>query len=73
MAAAVCGAGGRSIGIDHEAQNRRQKRALARVTEERDILKRVSHGAPLVQARCPRAVAESFFQLLKRKRLHRNT
>jgi transposase-like protein len=36
--------------IDHEAENRRLKRVLARVTEERDILKKVSHGAPLVQA-----------------------
>jgi transposase len=26
-------------GIDHEAENRRLKRELARVTEERDILK----------------------------------
>ncbi len=25
-------------GVDHEAENRRQKRELARVTEERDIL-----------------------------------
>ena len=27
-------------GVDHEAENRRLKRALARVTEERDILKK---------------------------------
>ena len=27
-------------GVDHEAENRRLKRELARVTEERDILKK---------------------------------
>jgi transposase-like protein len=35
--------------IDHEAENRRLKRELARVTEERDILRKVSHGSPPVQ------------------------
>ena len=29
-------------GVDHEAENRRLKRALARVTEERDILKKAT-------------------------------
>jgi transposase len=29
----------KSAGVDHEAENRRLKRELARVTEERDILK----------------------------------
>lgn len=29
-------------GIDHEAENRRLKRELARVTEERDILKKAT-------------------------------
>jgi transposase len=29
-------------GVDHEAQNRRLKRELARVTEERDILKKAT-------------------------------
>lgn len=30
------------VGIDHEAENRRLKRELARVTEERDILKKAT-------------------------------
>jgi transposase len=29
-------------GIDHEAENRRLKRELARITEERDILKKAT-------------------------------
>jgi transposase len=29
-------------GLDHEAENRRPKRELARVTEERDILKKAT-------------------------------
>ena len=29
-------------GVDHEAENRRLKRELARVTEERDILKKAT-------------------------------
>ena len=29
-------------GVDHEAENRRLKRELARVTEERDILKKAA-------------------------------
>ena len=36
--------------IDHEAENRRLKRELARVTEERDILKN-RHGPPPACAR----------------------
>lgn len=32
----------KSVGVDHEAENRRLKRELARVTEERDILKRAT-------------------------------
>lgn len=32
----------RSTGVDHEAENRRLKRELARVTEERDILKKAT-------------------------------
>ena len=30
----------KASGVDHEAENRRLKRELARVTEERDILKK---------------------------------
>ena len=30
------------LGVDHEAENRRLKRELARVTEERDILKKAT-------------------------------
>lgn len=30
----------KSVDVDHEAENRRLKRELARVTEERDILKK---------------------------------
>ncbi len=37
-------------GVDHEAENRRLKRELARVTEERDIQKKGEPCAPLVQA-----------------------
>lgn len=33
-------------GVDHEAENRRLKRELARVTEERDILKNRSGPQP---------------------------
>ena len=32
----------KSDGIDHEAENRRLKRELVRVTEERDILKKAT-------------------------------
>ena len=32
----------KSSSIDHEAENRRLKRELARVTEERDILKKAT-------------------------------
>jgi transposase len=32
----------KASGIDHEAENRRLKRELARVTEERDILKKAT-------------------------------
>jgi transposase len=32
----------KSVGTDHEAENRRLKRELARVTEERDILKKAT-------------------------------
>jgi transposase len=32
----------KSAGVDHEAENRRLKRELARVTEERDILKKAA-------------------------------
>jgi transposase len=32
----------KSGGVDHEAENRRLKRELARVTEERDILKKAA-------------------------------
>jgi transposase len=31
-----------AAGVDHEAENRRLKRELARVTEERDILKKAA-------------------------------
>lgn len=31
----------KSVGVDHEAENRRLKRELARVTEERDVLPNV--------------------------------
>ena len=53
----------KASGADHEAENRRLKRALARVTDERDILKKINGGlrarvpmtgaigAPLVRAR----------------------
>lgn len=30
---------GKASGVDHEAENRKLKRELARVTEERDVLK----------------------------------
>lgn len=32
----------KSVSVDHEAENRRLKRELARVTEERDILKKAA-------------------------------
>ena len=32
----------KSVGVDHEAENRRLKRELARVTEERDILRKAT-------------------------------
>jgi transposase len=31
-----------TLSVDHEAENRRLKRALARMTEERDILREVA-------------------------------
>ena len=40
-------------GVDHEAENRRLKRELARVTEERDILKK---GNGVLRARVPMKV-----------------
>jgi transposase len=40
----------KASGVDHAAENRRLKRELARVTEARDILEKVRHGAPPVQA-----------------------
>jgi hypothetical protein len=39
----------KSVGIDHEAGNRRLKRELARVTAERDIPGKLSQGSPLFQ------------------------
>jgi transposase-like protein len=39
----------KSVGVDHEVENQRLKRELARVTEERDILKkqrRTSRASP---------------------------
>jgi transposase len=47
----------KSSGIDHEAENRRLKRELARVTEERDILKK---GEPWF-ATGSRAMANAYF------------
>ena len=47
----------KAIGIDHEAENRRLKRELARVTEERDILKM---GEPWI-AIGSRAIANAYF------------
>jgi transposase-like protein len=44
-------------GVDHEAENRRLKRELARVTEERDILKK---GEPWI-ATGSRAMANAYF------------
>jgi transposase len=44
-------------GIDHEAENRRLKREPARVTEERDILKK---GEPWI-ATGSRAMANAYF------------
>jgi transposase len=44
-------------GGDHEAENRRLKRELARVTEERDILKK---GEPWI-ATGSRAMANAYF------------
>jgi transposase len=44
-------------GVDHEAGNRRLKRELARVTEERDILKK---GEPWI-ATGSRAMANAYF------------
>ena len=45
------------LGMDHEAENRRLKRELARVTEERDILKK---GEPWI-ATGSRAMANAYF------------
>ena len=39
-------------GVDHEAENRRLKRELARMTEERDILKKGEACPPLVRGQC---------------------
>jgi len=47
----------KTSGIDHEAENRGLKRELARVTEERDILKK---GEPWI-ATGPRAMANAYF------------
>lgn len=47
----------RMAGMDHEAENRRLKRELARVTEERDILKK---GEPWI-ATGSRAMANACF------------
>ena len=47
----------KASGIDHEAENRRLKRELARVTEERDILKK---GEPWI-ATGSRAMANAYF------------
>ena len=47
----------RASGVDHEAENRRLKRELARVTEERDILKK---GEPWI-ATGSRAMANAYF------------
>ena len=38
--------------VDHEAENRRLKRELARVTEERDILKKPPPISPRMQSEC---------------------
>ena len=45
-------------GVDHEAENRRLKRELARVTEERDILKN-RHGSQPACARYKQPVLSS--------------
>ena len=47
----------KASGVDHEAENRRLKRELARVTEERDILKK---GEPWC-ATGSRAMANAYF------------
>jgi transposase len=47
----------KSVSVDHEAENRRLKRELARVTEERDILKK---GEPWI-ATGSRAMANASF------------
>jgi transposase len=47
----------KSVDVDHEAENRRLKRELARVTEERDILKK---GEPWI-AIGSRAMANAYF------------
>lgn len=47
----------KATGIDHEAENRRLKRELARVTEESDILKK---GEPWI-ATSSRAMANAYF------------
>jgi transposase len=47
----------KSVGVDHEAENRRLKRELARVTEERDILKK---GEPW-RATGSRTMANAYF------------
>ena len=47
----------KSVGVDHEAENRRLKRELARVTEELDILKK---GEPWI-ATGSRAMANASF------------
>jgi transposase len=47
----------KSVSVDHEAENRRLKRELARVTEERDILRK---GEPWI-ATGSRAMANAYF------------
>lgn len=72
----------RSEVADHAAEIRRLKRELARVTKDRTIWSPASHG--LLANHCrfnmgsrgnchDNAVAESFFHLLKRERIRRQT
>jgi hypothetical protein len=63
----------KSVGVDHEAENRRLKHDLARATEERDIPKVAEPWYATGSRTMARAVAESFFQLLKRERTRRRT
>ena len=45
-----CDPASKTPDADHEAENRRLKRELARVTEERDLLKRQQRASPRVQS-----------------------